>query len=105
MFIIIVFTCVLGGIGIYALFRNIAIESIGELKYMKREAEKRKSILEESYKKKNAECGTQIQLAECIQMIKTEKECIHQLEEKIKNHWGWKILNPHKNYISSFDRL
>lgn len=93
------------GATIFVLIRRWAIESIGELRFMKREAEKRKSILEESYKKKNAECCTQIQLAECIQMIKTEKKCIHQLEEKIKNHWGWKILNPHKNYISSFDRL
>ena len=39
---IIAFSCVFAGIGIYAVTRNMAIECIGELKYMKREAEKRK---------------------------------------------------------------
>ena len=38
-------------------------------------------------------------------MINEENACIHELEEKINNHWGWKILNPNKRYVSRFDFL
>ncbi len=102
---IITFSCVFAGIGIYAVIRNMTIECIGELKYMKREAEKRKEIVETSYKEKDAAYLTQIHLEEHIRMINEENACIHELEEKINNHWGWKILNPNKRYVSRFDFL
>ena len=63
----------------------------------RKEAEKRKEIVETSYKEKDAAYLTQIHLEEHIRMINEENACIHELEEKINNHWGWKILNPNQN--------
>lgn len=93
------------GAAIFMMTRQKAIESIGELEFMKREAEKRKELIEKSYKGKKPEYQTQMYLAEYVDTMKAEKECIQQLEEKIRNHWGWKILNPQKKYVSKFDLL
>lgn len=86
------------GATIFVLLRKKAIESIGELRFMKQEAEKRKKVIEESYGEKG-KYQTQIYVAEYLDRMKAEKERIQHLEEKIRNHWGWKVLNPKKVYF------
>lgn len=93
------------GATIFVLIRSWAIESIGELRFMKREAERREKVIKESLKQKKAEYQTQIYLTEYVDTMKAERERIQRLEEMIKNHWGWKILNPKKEYVSKFDFL
>lgn len=95
----------LAGIGIYAIIRNAAIDCIGELKYMKRESVKRREMLKEAQARKSAYEQTQQYMAEYVDLLKAEDECIAELEERIKKHWGWKILNPNKKYVSRFDFL
>ena len=68
-------------VGTYFTIRNYAINSIGELKYMLREAKKRQEI--------------------CY--IEAEAENIKYLEQKIENHWGRKWVR--KNDRSIFDDL
>lgn len=65
-----VISIVFGLIGILALIRNYAINSIGELKFMLREAKKRQEIF----------------------YIEAEAENIKRLEKRIENHWGRKLV-------------
>lgn len=81
MIVITVVTVVIGSLGIFAAIRNCAIESIGELKYMLREARKRQEIF---YTEEDA-------------------KAIKNLEYKIENHWGRKLVR--KKDMSIFDIL
>ncbi len=59
-----------GLLGILALIRNYVINSIGELKFMLREAKKRQEIA----------------------YTEAEAENIKRLEKQIENHWGRKLV-------------
>lgn len=65
-----VISIVFGLLGILALIRNYVINSIGELKFMLREAKKRQEIF----------------------YIEAEAEYIKRLEKRIENHWGRKLV-------------
>lgn len=76
---IVAVTVVVGILGIFNIIRNYAINTIGEMKYMLREAKKRQEIM---YTEEDA-------------------EAIQYLEERIQNYWGRKLVR--KNNFSIFD--
>lgn len=71
-------------IGIYAVVRNYAIDTIGELRYMLRCAKERREIVAKNN----------------VDAIKFSDAEINFLEQKIENHWGRKLAG---NYKSVFD--
>ncbi len=74
-------TVCFGILGTIALIHSYVVNSIGELKYMLREAKKRQEI-----------CYTE-----------AEAENIEYLEKRIENHWGKKLVR--KKDRSIFDIL
>lgn len=81
MVAIVVVTVVVAILGIFGIIRDYAINTIGELKYMLREAKKRQEIF----------------------YTEEETENIRYLEDKIQNHWGRKLVR--ENDFSRFDLL
>ena len=70
---------IVGLLGIFAVIHNYAIDTIGEMKYMLREAEKRQEIF----------------------YTKAEAEYIESLKNRIENHWGRRLIR--KKDRSIFD--
>lgn len=77
--VIVTITLIAGLIGIFALIRNYAINTIGEMRYMLREAEKRQEIF----------------------YTEAEAEYIEFLKNRIENHWGRRLIR--KKDRSIFD--
>lgn len=74
-------TVIFLGIGLYAIIRNYAIDSMGEMRYMLKCAKERRQITPEDR----------------VDLIKFEDEEIKSLEEKIENFWGKNLANRHKS--------
>lgn len=87
--VVVVFTVVNG----YFRIRDMAINSIGELKYRLRCSKENLELMNDAKEKTEYAKQWQKQLEEEVQM----------LEEKLENHWGKKILR--KDVSSSWDTL
>lgn len=72
-------------IGIYAIVRNYAIDSMGELRYMLKCAKERREIVSESNEELNEK------------LLKISDAEIKSLEERIEKHWGKKLASNHKS--------
>lgn len=68
-------------IGGYAIIRNCAIDSMGELRYMLKCAKERRAIVSEDDE----------------ELIKISDAEIKSLEERLANHWGRKLVSKHKS--------
>lgn len=75
-----------GIFGYYSVKIHIATEDLGETRYMLRCAKERYKIVS----KENGE------------LSKIAKEEVERLEEKYRNHWGWKYAG---NRSGSFDYI
>lgn len=79
-----IISIVFGGLGVYATIRNIAVDDIGELRYMLRCAKERQKIVSPDNE----------------ELTKIAKEEVEDLEERYRNHWGWRFAG---NRNSLFD--
>lgn len=68
-------------IGLYAIVRNYAIDSMGELRYMIKCAKERREHIPEDNTKWVMICDEEIK----------------SLEKKLTNHWGTKLAAKHKS--------
>lgn len=73
-------------VGIYAIIRNYAIDSLGELQYMLKCAKERREIVTEDN----------------VELLKISDAEIQSLEKRIENYWGRKLAG---NYKSVFDAI
>lgn len=80
----------IGTMGIYGVVKNYAVNSMGELKYRLRKAQKRYEIISQC--KEGCE-----DISECT------KEEIEDLERKIQNFWGKSLIKD--NDVSFFDEM
>ena len=80
----------IGTIGIYGVVKNYAVNSMGELKYRLRKAQKRYELISKC--KEGCE-----EISECT------KEEIEDLERKIQNFWGRKLIKDKD--VSFFDEM
>lgn len=92
--ILVLVNLVIAVVGVTYCVRNYATDSIAELRYMLRS---RKSIREEL---------EQAEENEKIKKLKEELEKeIMELEVKINNHWGRRIVRKGPAAVSTFDIL
>lgn len=80
----------IGTMGIYGVVKNYAVNSMGELKYRLRKAQKRYELI--------SQCK-----AGCEEISECTKEEIEDLERKIQNFWGRKLIKD--SDVSFFDEM